>query len=225
MEGVRKAELNSTQVWGFLSRLSSAVKVWAWESRLNRRKTCPPPLLTASVGPNEALIRGVGCCSLGKHGVSKPQWKRQQRAGGRRGHRVSVPLNCTFSNHFKSSVTEYSPDFNEEHMKGPLNTFVGGFFPFYTKVINPPFTTLTPPRTHTCTHCWLTPLLTPVHIEQFHFYAHAHRFGFPPEPFVWLQFFLHGAFSDWQINRGMLNLFVFKNKNIKEHGAGKFYLY
>lgn len=40
---------------------------------------------------------------------------------------TSVPLNCMLSNHFKSTATEYSPNFNGEHMKGALNTFVCRF--------------------------------------------------------------------------------------------------
>lgn len=65
---------------------------------------------------------------FGKAWGQQTTMKTTTKSGGRQGHRVSVLLNCTFSNHFKSMVTEYSPDFNEEHMKGPLNTFVGGFF-------------------------------------------------------------------------------------------------
>lgn len=67
---------------GLLNNFSnSIVKVWAWELWLNRHETCSPPLLTASIRPNEAIIGGVGCCSLGKHGVSKTQRRWQQRLG------------------------------------------------------------------------------------------------------------------------------------------------
>lgn len=44
---------------------------------------------------------------------------------------MSVSLNCMLSNHFKSTVTEYSPNFNGKHMKGPLNAFVCRFSFFH----------------------------------------------------------------------------------------------
>lgn len=58
-------------------------------------------------------------------------------------------LNCKLSNHFKSTVTEYSLKFNGEHMKGALNAFVCRFSFFSTRVINPSFLSL---PTHTCAH-------------------------------------------------------------------------
>lgn len=66
---------------GFLIISPPLVDVRVWELWLNKRETCSPPLLTASIGPNEALIGGVGCCSLEKHRVSKAQWRWQQRLG------------------------------------------------------------------------------------------------------------------------------------------------
>ena len=62
---------------------------------------------------------------------------------------TSVSLNCVLSNHFKSAVTEYSPNFNGKHMKGALWTLLFVGFPFFTRVINP---TTTPSHVHTHTH-------------------------------------------------------------------------
>lgn len=98
-------------------------------------------------------------------------------------------------------------------------------FPFYTKVINPP---LYDPNPHTPTHTH-TLLVNPA----LNFSAYWAAPCLCPCTSVWIASWdalltsvcLHGAFSDWQIKRGMLNLFIFKNKNIKEHGAGQFYLY
>lgn len=129
VEGVRKGELNRTQVGGLLHNFSSVGRLCVWELCLNRRETCTLPLLTASFGPNEALIGGVGCCSLEKRRVSRTQWRWQQRLWG--SGPMSFSLNCMLSNHFKSTVTEYSPKLNGKHMKGSLNAFVCRFFFFH----------------------------------------------------------------------------------------------
>lgn len=96
---------------GLPNNFSSMVKVCAWESWLNRRETCSPPLHIASIRPNEALIGGVGCCSLEKHGVSKATMKMTTKTE-EAVVQMSVSLNCMFSNNFKRALTEYAQNFN-----------------------------------------------------------------------------------------------------------------
>ena len=112
------------------NNISLVVKVWVWELCLNGREACSLPQLTLSIGPNEALIRGVGCCSAGKHTVSKATMKMTTKTGGAVAE-ISVSLNCMLSKHFKSTVTEYSPNFNGEQMKEALKAFVCRFSFFF----------------------------------------------------------------------------------------------
>lgn len=72
------------------------------------------PMPAVGTGPNEALIGGVGCCSLEKGQGQQNTMKMttKTRGGGSGLAQMSVSLNCMFSNHFKSSVTKYSPNFN-----------------------------------------------------------------------------------------------------------------
>lgn len=46
---------------------------------------------------------------------------------------ISISLNCMLSKHFKSTVTEYSPNFNGEQMKGSLKAFVCRFCFFHKR--------------------------------------------------------------------------------------------
>lgn len=128
VEGVRKGELNSTQVWGFLI-ISPLVKVSVWELCLNRRETCLLPLLTASIRPNEALIGGVGCCSLEKHRVSKVQRRWQQWAGCQW---PKWPFVWTVCSAITSKARwQHIHQISMENVKGHLNAFVCrfSFFP------------------------------------------------------------------------------------------------
>lgn len=103
------------------------VKVRVWALSLNRHEACLPPLLTVSIEPNEALIGGVGCCSLEKAQGQQSTMKMTTKTGVAL-FRLSGSVNCMLSNHFKSMVAENSPSFNSEHLKGPLNTFVCRLF-------------------------------------------------------------------------------------------------
>lgn len=109
MEGVRTPELNSTLFLAGGGCFECGELCLKTEVRRAGHL-----MLAARTGPNEALIRGVGCCSLEKRRGQQNTMDMTTKTGGR-GSGVaqkSVSLNCMFSNHFRSSVTEYSPNFN-----------------------------------------------------------------------------------------------------------------
>lgn len=83
MEGVRTPELNSTQVFLFFSFLFFGRGGGCGESCLNTEvRRADRPTLAARTGPNEALIGGVGCCSLEKGGGQQNTMKMTTKTGG-----------------------------------------------------------------------------------------------------------------------------------------------